>query len=59
MSQNNQIVASVSPAAPEAVNVYDARAGKYYDATCHQTIGAPTMVLPGTPSPFANLKAGK
>lgn len=57
--KNTEIVASVSPAAPEAVDVYDAHAGKYYDATCHQTIGAPTMALPGTPMPFANIKGGK
>lgn len=58
MNKNNEIVASVSPAAPEAVNVYDAHAGKYYDTVCHTPPAPAYMPLPGTPSPFV-LKAGK
>lgn len=59
MGKNTEIAASISPASPEAVNVYDAHAGKYYDTVCHTTQGPAYAHLPGTPSPFANLKAGK
>jgi hypothetical protein len=52
MTKNTEMASSVSPAAPEAVNVYDAHAGKYYDTVCHTTPAPAYMPLPGTPSPF-------
>ncbi len=59
MKSATEMAAAVSPASPEPVNVYDAAAGKYHDPVCN-TPPAPAYVhLPGTPMPFANLKAGK
>lgn len=59
MKSATEMAAAISPAMPEPTNVYDAAAGKYYDTVCHTTQGPAYVHLPGTPSPFANLKAGK
>ena len=59
MKSNTEMAAAISPAMPEATNIYDAVAGKYYDTVCHTTPAPAYMPLPGTPMPFANLKAGK
>lgn len=59
MKNATEMAAAVSPAMPEPVNVYDAAAGKYYDTVCTTPPAPAYMPLPGTPSPFANLKASK
>lgn len=59
MKSNTEMAAAITPAMPEATNIYDAVAGKYYDTVCHTTPAPAYMPLPGTPMPFANLKAGK
>lgn len=59
MKTTTEMAAAITPAMPEATNVYDAVAGKYYDTVCHTTPAPAYMPLPGTPMPFANLKAGK
>lgn len=59
MHSNDKLASAVSPAMPEAVNVYDAAAGKYHDRVCDTPPAPAIMHLPGTPMPFANLKAGK
>lgn len=48
-----------TPAMPEVVNVYDAKAGHPYDTVCGTTTAPTPAVLPATPMPFANLRAGK
>lgn len=48
-----------TPALPEVVNVYDAKAGRAYDTTCGMTTAPTPAVLPGAPMPFANLRNGK
>lgn len=46
-------------AMPEAVNVYDAHAGKFYDPACGKTLLPTPATLPGAPMPFANLRDAK
>lgn len=53
---NTDMSQARTPATPEAVNVYDQKAGHYYDATCHMTTAPTPATLPGAPSPFTLLK---
>ena len=59
MTPNTELSLARTPAAPEAVNVYDAKAGKPYDTVCGHTTAPSAAKLPATPMPFANLRAGK
>lgn len=59
MKTATEMAAAISPAMPEVTNVYDAVAGKYYDTVCSTPPAPAYVTLPGTPAPFANLKAGK
>lgn len=53
MGMNNEIAAGRSAASPEAVNVYDAHAGKYADHMPSIATEAklPTAQLPMAPAP--------
>lgn len=53
MGMNTEITAGISAGAPEAVNVYDARAGKYMDPMPSIATEAklPTAQLPMAPAP--------
>lgn len=53
MGQNTELVAGISQGAPEAVNVYDARAGKYMNPMPSISTEAklPTAQLPMAPAP--------
>lgn len=59
MGMNDQLAAGLSPSMPTITNVYDAHAGHYNDRACCPPPAPASMPLPGTPSPFANLKAIK
>lgn len=49
---NTDMSMARTPATPEAVNVYDAKAGHFYDPVCHTTTAPTPASLPGAPSPF-------
>lgn len=54
-----QLVMARTAQMPEAVQVYDAVAGRYYDTACHVTTSPTPASLPGAPMPFANLRDAK
>lgn len=56
---NTDMAQMRSGQAPETVNVYDAKAGHYYDPACHKTTAPTPATLPGAPMPFANLRDAK
>lgn len=56
---NDKLVLGRTAQMPEAVNVYDAAAGRYYDTACHVTTAPTPASLPGAPMPFTNLKDAK
>lgn len=56
---NTDMSQSRTAQAPETVNVYDQKAGHYYDPACHTTTAPTPANLPGAPMPFANLRAVK
>jgi hypothetical protein len=58
-TMNDQLSMERTPAQPELVNAYDAKAGRPYDSCCGKTTAPSPAKLPGTPMPFANLRAGK
>lgn len=49
---NTDLSMGRTPAQPEAVNVYDGKAGHWYDPTCHTTTAPTPATLPGAPMPF-------
>lgn len=53
MGKNSELVAGLSKGAPEAVNVYDAHAGKYMDhmPSIPTEAKLPTAQLPMAPAP--------
>ena len=55
-SMAEQLVAARTPAKPEVTNVYDAAKGMHHDTVCGSQNAPAYMPLPGTPSPFANLR---
>lgn len=55
----DQLSMARTPAMPEAVNVYDAQKGHYYDPACGKTLLPTPSVLPGAPMPFTNLRSIK
>jgi len=50
------LVTARTPAMPEVTNVYDAAKGRYHDPVCNTPPAPAYMPMPGTPSPFKNLK---
>ena len=53
---NSDLTMQITPSQPEATNVYDSHHGRHHDPVCDVTIPATPQPLPGTPSPFSNLK---
>lgn len=56
---NTDMSQSRSGQMPETVNVYDAKAGRFYDPACGKTLLPTPATLPGAPMPFTNLRDGK
>lgn len=52
---SSQLVMARTPEKPEVTHVYDSMKGLYSDPACCLPV-TPYMALPGTPSPFANLR---